>query len=321
MENAATLNETWLNLTFYTPYVYNDFWRYPLIAVIVFGIFGNTLVIIFIVGQRCLLKNNYYFLVLHLTICDLLWLLMITLTTVNFRFAKGSLLGYSVIPRCVVEKISIVLQATGIGMMLTVSVLRYRATVHPLKPATSRRKLKVVCGLMYVVGFIAGYGPAVPSCFVLDVIVYEKFHFVYIISCFYFLPTIFMTLVYFKIARTLIKQNRRIKSVCSNSARSSAPRSSFNIMKSIRNRRTFLVCLIIVICFGVGHVPISVWLIWFITGKYHLMMKYFWLHDLASILRLAGTHSINPLIYGILDKKLFTFRKLCCKKTRRLHED
>ena len=50
-------------------------------------------------------------------------------------------------------------------MMLMISVLRYRATVHPLKPAISRRKLKVVCGLVYIVGFIAGYGPALPLGF------------------------------------------------------------------------------------------------------------------------------------------------------------
>jgi hypothetical protein len=49
-------------------------------------------------------------------------------------------------------------------MMLIISVLRYRATVHPLKPAISRRKLKVVCGLVYIVGFIAGYGTRLPSC-------------------------------------------------------------------------------------------------------------------------------------------------------------
>jgi hypothetical protein len=36
-------------------------------------------------------------------------------------------------------------------MMLIISLLRYRATVHPLKPDVSRRKLKAICGLVYVV--------------------------------------------------------------------------------------------------------------------------------------------------------------------------
>ncbi len=53
-------------------------------------------------------------------------------------------------------------------MMLVISVLRYRATVHPLKPAITRRKLKVVCGLVYVVGLIGGYGPIAPECLLIS---------------------------------------------------------------------------------------------------------------------------------------------------------
>lgn len=30
----------------------------------------------------------------------------------------------------------------------------------------------------------------------------------------------------------------------------------------------------------------------------------FWIWHFARVLRLAGSHSINPLIYGLLDKKL-----------------
>jgi hypothetical protein len=92
---------------------------------------------------------------------------------------------------------------------LIISLLRYRATVHPLKPDVSRRKLKVVCGLVYIVGFIAGYGTHLPLCFMQwnDVaIVYEKVFYGYTISCFYFFPTIFMAVVYYKIGRALNKQ-------------------------------------------------------------------------------------------------------------------
>ena len=37
-----------------------------------FGVLGNLLVIYSNVNQRSLLKNNYYFLVLHLVFCDLI---------------------------------------------------------------------------------------------------------------------------------------------------------------------------------------------------------------------------------------------------------
>jgi hypothetical protein len=66
---------------------------------------------------------------------------------------------------CVFFNICYAFQVAGIGMMLIISVLRYRATVHPLKPDVSRRKLKVVCGLVYLVGFIAGYATRLLLCF------------------------------------------------------------------------------------------------------------------------------------------------------------
>jgi hypothetical protein len=47
-----------------------DAYRYSYAVVNVVGILGNILVIISILSQKKLLKNNYYFLVLHLAICD-----------------------------------------------------------------------------------------------------------------------------------------------------------------------------------------------------------------------------------------------------------
>jgi hypothetical protein len=172
--------------------------------------------------------------------------------------------------------------------MLIISLLRYRATVHPLKPDVSRRKLKVVCGLVYVVGFIAGYATDLPLCFWMQwndvAIVYKKVLRGYVISCFYFFPTIFMAVVYYKIGRELIKQNRYMKNVCSNSGRRSAPGSSSNILKFIRNRRIFLVCLITVLCYGIGNIPMTVYLISRITGEHRDQLKYVWIKYLAKVL-------------------------------------
>jgi hypothetical protein len=206
-------------------------------------------------------------------------------------------------------------------MMLIISLLRYRATVHPLKPDVSRRKLKVVCGLVYIVGFIAGYATYLLLCFMQwnDVaIVYDKVFYGYLISRFYFSPTIFMAVVYYKISQTVIKQNKHMKSICSNRVRRNAPSSSFNILKFIRNRRIFLVCLVTVLCYGIGNIPITVCFILTIAEKHHVLMKYVWVLYLANSLRVASSHSVNPLIYGILDKKLLTFWKLCRKKKQRL---
>lgn len=93
-------------------------------------------------------------------------------------------------------------------MMLIISLLRYRAILHPLKPAITRRKLKGVCGLAYLVGLIAAYGTRWPLCFIKSNVVYEAYRKLYFaFSSFFgcFVPTTFMTVVYYKIVRALIK--------------------------------------------------------------------------------------------------------------------
>ena len=116
-----------------------------------------------------------------------------------------------------------------------------------------------------------------------------------------------MAVVYYKIGRSLIKQTKYMKRVLSNLKRQREPDSSFDILRYIRNRRTFFVCLGTVLCYGIAHIPVSVWLMWYIIGEYRLRMKFGWVVWIANILRIAGSHSANPFIYGILDKKLLTF--------------
>ena len=287
-------------------------------VVIVFGIFGNILVILSILRQKKnMLKNNYYFLVLHLAICDPA-ALVIYIFSVNF-WLKEQLSDHSPMITCNIYVITETFHLTGVGMMLVISLLRYRAAVHPLKPSISRRKLKVVCGLVYLAGLILACGTYLPLCSVKSKVVvdaYKKFYYAIWIFFFYLVPTIFMSVVYYKISRSLIKQNKCMKRICSNAYRRPAPDASLNILRYIRNRRTFRVCLSTVLCYGISHIPISVWLMFFITDEYRIRMKHVWIQYFANVLAVAGSHSINPIIYGILDKKLLTFWK-CCRKTKR----
>ena len=293
-------------------------YRYSFGVVVVFGIIGNILVVISVLRQKNVLKNNYYFLVLHLAICDLGTLIFFFFDLINLYWLEEPLFNYSNKFFCFgLHASRYIFDVAGVGMMLVISALRYRATVHPLKPDITRQKLKVVCGLVYVVGLIAGYGPFVPICFMKrnDIkIVYYSFFGGYVISCYYFLPTIFMAVVYYKIGRALIKQNKYIKSVYSNPVRRSAPSSFFNIVRFIRNRKTFFVSFITVLCYAIGNIPVSVYFILAFVEEYSLPTKYVWMVYLAQVAKVAGSNSVNPLIYGILNKKLFKFWKLCCKK-------
>ena len=302
-----------------------DAFKYSFIVVIVFGILGSILVILSILKQKKnVLKNNYYFLVLHLAICDLAVLIFYLLNTVYVFWLQEQLSGHFSMIICHVNAIDDAFQLTGVGMMLIISLLRYRATVHPLKPAISRRKLKVVCGLLYIVGLIVGGGIPLPPCFIKSMVVfvaYFKFYRAFFIFFVYFVPTIFMAVVYCKIGRSLMKQNKHMKRVCSNVMRQREPDSSFNILRYIRNRRTFLVCLGTVLCYGIASISMSVVLIWLIVDEYHLRMKYGRVWFFTVTLHAAGSHSLNPLIYGILDKKLLIFWKRRSTKKRRTQEN
>ena len=303
-----------------------DAYKYSFTVVIVFGIIGNILVILSILRQKKnILKNNYYFLVLHLAICDLAFVIIFFFQAVEFSWLEEPLLFHAYMITChTIDTVCEAFQLTGVGIMLIISLLRYRATVHPLKPAISRRKLKLVCGLAYLVGFIVSGGVGLPLCFIKSNVAlgaFWKFYWAFFIFFVYFVPTIFMAVVYYKIGRSLIKQNKYMKRVCSNLKRQREPDSSFDILRYIRNRRTFFVCLGTVLCYGIAHIPMSVRFMWLIVGEYRLRMKFGWVVWIANILRIAGSHSANPFIYGILDKKLLTFWKCCCKKKRRTQEN
>ena len=279
----------------------DDAFGYSYTVVVVFGILGNILVILSILRQKMnLLKNNYYFLVLHLAICDLASLIVHIFNIVDDFWFDEPFSDHCPMITCHVYVIGDAFEYTGLGMMLIISLLRYRATVHPLKPAISRRKLKFVCGLVYLVGLIVGCAVRLPQCFIKSNVVYVaclKFYYAFRMFFGFFVPTIFMAVVYYKISRSLMKQNKYMERFCSNTMRQRAPDSSFSILRYIRNRRTFLVCLSVVLCYGISHIPWSVWLMWFITGEYHLQMKYLWVLYFASVFTVAGSHSVNPCTY------------------------
>ena len=207
-----------------------DAFGYSLTIAVVLGILGNILVILSILRQKKnVLKNNYYY--------DLVvdhhpsWYCLL-------RLAQSTLFAHPSVKIC--HFCADAFQLTGVSMMLIILLLRYRATEHPLKPAISRRKWKVVCGLLYLVGLIAACGTGLPLCFIKSNAVYgahQKYYRASAVFFVYIFPTIFMVVVYYKIGRSLMKK-KHMKRICSNVMRQREP-DSFNILRYIRNRRTF----------------------------------------------------------------------------------
>ena len=296
-------------------------YKYCNLVVIIFGILGNTLVVISILGRRNVLKEKHYFLVVQLAICDLGALTIFLLNHTYLHLLEKHIISSK--HYCLGYFILYFFQVSGLGMMLMISVLRYRAVLHPLKPAISRRKLKVVCGLVYIAALIMGYGSGLPLCYLPmnDVrTVYIRYLSGYIMICFLLPPTIFMAVVYFKVGRALIEQNMYIKSVCSNPAvAQSAPTSSFNILTFFRNRKIFFVCMLVVVCFTIGNILLTAELILRIAGKFRLP-EHYWIVYWDNFFQAAFWHSANPLIYGILDKTLLKFWKRRSTRKRRSPE-
>ena len=284
-----------------------DAYMFSFISVMVFGILGNILVIISIARQKQLLKKNYYFLVLHLAVCDLVALILLLLSCMSDLLGVAGYRGFDI--GCLFHVLHVPFYYSGVAMMLVISVLRYRATVHPLKPAISRAKLIKVCYVLHVADSIIGLGLASPQCFDAkpNYHIYRTF-----IDGFdlllYLVPTTFMIVCYCKIGRALVKQNKQIKRVGSVAVRN----------RHNRDRRIFLVSLCTVLCFADGRLIYSVSLIWILAGTYSLYVKHLWVGYIGHILIAGGTVSANPLIYGILDKRMFKFLKLCRKKGKHL---
>lgn len=141
---------------------------------------------------------------------------------------------------------------------------------------------------------IAGYGAVIPLCIMNQNAfwaAYFKFHAFYGVICFSTFPTALMAIFYCKIGRALVKQNKQIKGVCSNAARS----------RYVQNRRVFLVFLATVFCYGVGTLPNFSNFFIILAGIQFLPC---WEEYLGNIMRVAGSNSVNPLIYGIFDKKI-----------------
>ena len=202
------MNEAMQKTTAYIAYIYSS------ISVMVFGMLGNILVIISLARQKQLLKKNYYFLVLHLAVCDLGAFVFKLLVIIVLYLDVAHDRAFKIV--CFFSSLRAPFYSSGLAMMLMISVLRYRAIVHPLKPAICRAKLIKVCYITYVVGLMLAVGSIlVPYCLFiekLNYLIYEKFVCVFDLLHFW-LAVIFMVVCYCKIGRALVKQNKQMKRI------------------------------------------------------------------------------------------------------------
>ena len=235
-----------------------------------FGVLGNILVIYSIISQRSLLKSNYYFLVLHLAFCDLMVLLFISYDTYEAWYPNSLFIRSFAMCKVWQPTLTVFFNA-GVFMVVLIAIFRCRAVLHPLKPAVSRSKLRVVVGAVYLCAIAC----VVPCILVLKFtnVCFEKWpnptlnviYTFFLITVQYFLPVLILFILYYKICKALNTQSKKILSLNATSAGTSEDsngrQTNLQRIKHYRNMRTFIQSASIVILFAITSLPSQIsWL-------------------------------------------------------------
>lgn len=287
------------------------------------GVLGNLAVIISICGTRKLLGSNYYYLLLHLAICDLFNLILFY-TEIVYNMFNGtpSITAHSYILCKMWQPIHTVFFTAGANFLIVISMVRYRAIVQPFKLAMSRRTLKILSTLVYGSAMIC----VIPHVLVLkfDEIagcveewpLYSlNISYTIFLACVqYFIPAVTLSIIYFKICRKLMTQNRKKQFMnAHNQLRQQNEKApTWYQSLTLRNKKTFLVSFVIVACFIVSAGGMQVVFIVYSIKSKELSSYEMWLQGFYIL----GTLVLNPCVYGALDSKVFSTFTHFRKKTR-----
>ncbi len=274
------------------------------------GTVGNLLVILLIIRNRSMLGNIHYYLILHLAICDLFFLVF-SIPDIYDSFTGSSMINSKVLCKMLYPT-QTAFHIAGVVFLVVISILRFQAVSKPLKPAVSRWKMQVVAMFAYMFAVIC----MVPYILVLQFnntsgcveewpaqqlnICYTLF----LAAVEYFIPVVLLSMVYWKICSVLVKQNREMKALCASTRASEEQNlSPYQRFRQHRNARTFLVSFTIVVCFAVTALPIQIIYILSMTNVIELIPKFY---SWFVVLYYFGVSAVNPFIYGTLDRKLFS---------------
>ena len=155
--------------------------------------------------------------------------------------------------------------------MVVITIFRCRAVLHPLKPAVSRSKFRVVVGSVYFCAIAC----VVPNILVLKFtdVCFENWpnptlniiytFFLMTVQC--FLAVLILFILYYKICKALNTQSKKFLSLNATSAGSSEDsnvrQTSLQSIKHYRNMRTLIRSASIVLLFAITSFPINIFYI------------------------------------------------------------
>ena len=282
------------------------------ITIELFGLCGNILVIFSICSSRRL-KTNYYFLVFHTAICDIIMVL-----AGNLLFSDplpgDSTLRTMILCRVTLPMCQCIFLCESLFLVI-IALLRYKAVNDPLCPQLSRKKLTYIVASVYIIAFIFH----VPSLVFDEATVFTAcrssmgqsksivlYNYIFE-SIVTFLPFTFLAVLYSKMCRSLLQHNKRIKQLFY--SRVSGEEAATNTVLA-RNYKTLITSIVIVAQFFISVLPVRIIHILTVAGmkgnEYHAawtLMLYF-----------LGMCTVNPVIYGLGDKAMRASYVKCLKK-------
>ena len=287
----------------------------------VIGVSGNALVIYCICRTRNL-NNNYYNVVLHLAICDLLYLLF-SLDKTYQAWMPNSPFLRSLAMCKTWDPLKTLFFTAGVHFMVLISILRYRAVVHPFKLPVNKRRIRVIVCLVYVFALIC----VTPFVLVLRFTerCFEKWsnpslnfsYTLFLSAVQYFIPITTLSMLYFKISHTLIQQNKTVNTMVSARAAvtgvGNEDQTHCQRRKRRRNIRPFITSVVVVVCFGVTEFPSQMLWILYTSGVTEGTEE---LLNWLLVVNWLGTSAVNPFIYGVFDKTLHSAYKRTWNKLR-----
>ena len=298
--------------------VVSSYVGYTFTSVGIIGSLGNILVI-FSICRQYLYKNTHYYVVLHLSVCDLLNSFPAMLHSYKWLTGRRWTISTAL---CKLTILPGIFFTAGVLFMVFMSMLRYRAVFYPLRTTVTRLKLHLVSASLYVFGLSS----QIPLLFVLDYIPPDKCfeawpsetwniaYTVFLSSIQFCIPIVILGVVYWKICNELVKQGRIIKSMDASATTEERKRHLFQRLLHHRNTRAFVISFVIFVCFFVAGSPQQIAFILHVIGVVDLngRIYYGWLR----VLYFFGVSAVNPFIYGALDRKVFSSFKQCRRKNR-----
>ena len=239
------------------------------------GVFGSIPIIASICRRRSLLKDNFYYIILHLAICDLFYLLLFIPDIYSIFNVSPSTASSSYLLCKTLWPSHTAVFTAGANFLVIICILRYRATIQPLTPAVSRTKLKMISTIVYVFAIIC----IIPYVMVLRFDVMsgcneewptQSLHIAYttfLLVIQFFLPVAFLSIIYSKIGKEVLTRNNRIGLMYARYQIQQQNTDTPHQHLKIKSAKQLLACFTTVACFIVSGFPAQMLWIVFVSKR------------------------------------------------------